>query len=55
MNEKKIKHIAERAYSGLHEYMNTFVSTFITTKELENNCSQAYSELMGTFSGYWSN
>jgi hypothetical protein len=54
VNEKKIKHIAERAYSGIYEYMHTFVATFNTTKELEINCSQAYSELMGTFSGYWS-
>ena len=56
VKEHKIKYIAERAYAGLREYMRSFVDkpNSKQLKDLERKCSDDYSDLMKTFSGYWS-
>lgn len=56
VSESKINYIVERAYTGLREYMRTFLEKLNrkVQAEIDKKCSIEYNELMRSFSGYWS-
>lgn len=52
----EINYVVERAYTGLREYMRTFMDKLSkeVQTEIDKKCSEDYNELMKSFSGYWS-
>ena len=56
VRETQIKSIAERAYTGIREYLRSFIEhlTRKVQSEIDRKCSDDYDKLMRTFSGYWS-
>ena len=56
VEEKKIKYIVERAFTGLYEYLRLFVDKLKPKMQqnIERKCFKEYKNLMDTFTGYWS-
>lgn len=55
VQESKLGYVIERAYTGIEEYMRSFIEKIDKTLQIEidKKCSQEYNELINNFSGYW--
>lgn len=56
VSESRIEYIVERAYTGIIEYMRSFLEKMNrkTQIEIDKKCLNEYNELMNNYSGYWS-
>jgi hypothetical protein len=56
VHESKIQYIVERAFTGLMEYMRSFIEKIDKKSQIEvdNKCSHEFNELSNNLSGYWS-
>ena len=56
IESRKIKYVAQRAYKGFREYLQTFIIKPRKKKieSIEEKCSLMYNNLMREFTGYWS-
>ena len=56
VDEKRINFIVERAYTGIREYMKTFVFRLNRNIqiEIETKCAEDFDVLKNNFTGYWS-